>query len=185
MTWAVERQGYELETEYVLDWDIINAYAESLIPTYAPGTAQRRHYRLRTIADIVNPSCDEPHALDPAEPDSTPQPYTPAELKKIEVWMNYVGNAATNVLNKQLMVSLCLGAGLKAKEASYLTWEQVYIDETDVILLDVAGRDVPVRRRYAAPLVHGKDQFLPDQYVLAPASAKADRSNVASNISTI
>ncbi|MGJ4124137.1 hypothetical protein ACN4D9_01045 [Corynebacterium macclintockiae] len=41
MTWAVERQGYELETEYVLDWDIINAYAESLIPTYAPGTAQR------------------------------------------------------------------------------------------------------------------------------------------------
>ncbi|MGJ4124135.1 hypothetical protein ACN4D9_01035 [Corynebacterium macclintockiae] len=99
--------------------------------------------------------------------------------------MNYVGNAATNVLNKQLMVSLCLGAGLKAKEASYLTWEQVYIDETDVILLDVAGRDVPVRRRYAAPLVHGKDQFLPDQYVLAPASAKADRSNVASNISTM
>lgn len=78
-----------------------------------------------------------------------------------------------------------LGAGLRAKEASYLTWEQVYVDETGVMLLDVTGRDVPVRCRYAAPLPHGKDQFHPDQYVLAPDSIKADRSNVTSNISTM
>lgn len=39
VTWAVEKQGYELETEYVRDWDIINAYAKSLIPAYAPGAA--------------------------------------------------------------------------------------------------------------------------------------------------
>lgn len=119
MTWAVEEQDYELETEYVLDWDIINAYgvyAESLIPTYAPGTAQRRRTRLRAIARIVNPSYVEPHALDPAEPDSTPQLYTPAEIKQIEDWMNYAANAAINVLNKQAVVSLCLGAGLSPRK---------------------------------------------------------------------
>ena len=53
------------------------------------------------------------------------------------------------------------------------------------MLIDVAGRDVLVRCRYTAPLPHSKEQFHPDQYVLAPASAKADRSNVASNISTM
>ena len=86
VTWAVEEQDYELETEYVLDWDIINAYgvyAESLIPTYAPGTAQRRRTRLRAIARIVNPSYVEPHASAPAEPDSTPKPYTPTEFEQI------------------------------------------------------------------------------------------------------
>ncbi|WP_408925538.1 hypothetical protein ACKFRT_01835 [Corynebacterium sp. YSMAA1_1_F7] len=185
VTWAVEEQGYELETEYVLDWDIINAYADSLISAYAPGTAQRRRSRLRTMTRIVNPSYVEPHALDPVEPDSTPQLYTPAEIEQIEVWMNYAANAATNVMNKQLVVFLCLGASLRAKEASYLTWEQVYVDETGVMLLDVTGRDLPVRQRYDTPLVHGKDQFRPEQYVLAPDSAKADRSNVASNISSM
>ena len=83
------------------------------------------------------------------------------------------------------MISLCLGAGLGSKEASYFTWEQVYVDETEVMLLDVAGPDIPVRCRYAVPLPHNKDQFHPDLYVLAPASAKTDRSNVASNISTM
>lgn len=185
VTWAVEKQGYELAVEYVLDWDIINAYAESLVPTYASGTAQRRRSRLRSLARIINPSYVEPHALAPAEPDSTPQPYTTAEIEQIEVWMNYAANAATNVLNKQLMVSLCLGAGLRAKEASYLTWEQVYVDETGVMLLDVVGRDVPVRCRYATPLTHGKDQYRPVQYVLAPDSAKANRSNIASNFSSM
>ena len=50
VTWAVEKQGYELAVEYVLDWDFINAYAESLIPAYAPETSQRRRARLRTTA---------------------------------------------------------------------------------------------------------------------------------------
>lgn len=98
VTWAVEEQGYELETEYVLDWDIINAYADSLISAYAPGTAQRRRSRLRTMTRIVNPSYVEPHALDPVEPDSTPQLYTPAEIEQIEVWMNYAVNAATKAI---------------------------------------------------------------------------------------
>ena len=84
VTWAVEKQGYALETEYVLDWDIINAYAESLISAYAPGTAQRRRSGLRAIARIVNPSYVEPHAFAPAEPDSTPKPYTPTEFEQIE-----------------------------------------------------------------------------------------------------
>ena len=185
VTWAVEKQGYELAVEYVLDWDIINAYAESLVPTYASGTAQRRRARLRTVARIVNPSFSEPTARTPVKPTSVPQPYTPAEIEQIEVWMNYAANAATNVLNKQLMVSLCLGAGLRAKEASYLTWAQVYVDETGVMLLDVTGRDVPVRQRYAEPFIHGKNQYRPEQYVLAPDSAKADRSNIASNFSTM
>ena len=100
--------------------------------------------------------------------------------------MNYAANAATNVLNnKQLVVSLCLGAGLKAKEASYLTCEQVHANKAGLMLLDVTGRDVPVRHRPAAPLTHGKDQFHPDHFVLTPDSAKADRSNVASNISSM
>lgn len=99
MTWAVEEQGYELETEYVLDWIIINVYAESLISAYAPGTAQRRRSRLRTMARIVNPNYVEPHTLDPAELDSTPQPYAPAEDEQIEVWMNYVANVVANVLS--------------------------------------------------------------------------------------
>lgn len=58
------------------------------------------------------------------------------------------------------------------------------MDETGVMLLDVAGRGVSVRCRYVAPLTHGKDQLHPYQFVLVPASAKADRSNVASHIST-
>ena len=49
----------------------------------------------------------------------------------------------------------------------------------------MAGRDVPVRHRYAAPLPHGRDQFHLDQFVLTPDRAKADRSNVASNISSM
>ncbi|MDU7599856.1 MAG: hypothetical protein E7K46_06270 [Corynebacterium sp.] len=61
-----------METAYVLDWDIINAYAASLIPAYAPGTPQRRRTRLRAMARIVNPSYVNPHALDSSEPDSTP-----------------------------------------------------------------------------------------------------------------
>lgn len=74
---------------------------------------------------------------------------------------------------------------MRGKEASYLTRQQVYVDEAGVMLLDVAGRGVSVRCRYVAPLAHGKDQLHPHQFVLAPASAKADRSNVASHISTM
>lgn len=99
--------------------------------------------------------------------------------------MNYASNAATNTLNKQLLVPLCLGAGLRTEEASCLTWAHVYSNETGAMLLDVAGRDVPMSQRYAAPLVHGKNQYRPDQFVLAHDSTKADRSNIASNISSM
>lgn len=53
------------------------------------------------------------------------------------------------------------------------------------MLLSVAGREVPVRHRYAAPLPHGRDQLHLDQFVLTPDSAKADRSNVTSNIASM
>ncbi|MGJ4081834.1 hypothetical protein ACN4DW_00820 [Corynebacterium macclintockiae] len=108
----MEEQDYELETGYVLDWNIINAYAvhaESLMPTFAPGTAQRHRTRLRAIARIVNPSYVEPHAPDPAELNSTPQPYAPAGNEQIEVWMNYVANVATNVSTSSWW-SLCASA---------------------------------------------------------------------------
>ena len=50
---------------------------------------------------------------------------------------------------------------LRGKDASYLPWQQVYVDEAGVMLLDVAGRGLSVRCRYVAPLAHGKDQLHP------------------------
>lgn len=117
VTWAVEKQGYELAVEYVLDWDIINAYAESLVPTYASGTAQRRRARLRAIARIVNPSFSEPTARTPVKPTSVPRPYTPAEIEQIEVWMNYAAkrrNERTQQAADGLTVSRCGSQGQRS-----------------------------------------------------------------------
>ncbi|MDK8759596.1 hypothetical protein QP923_08315 [Corynebacterium sp. MSK151] len=43
----------------------------------------------------------------------------------------------------------------------------VYVDETGVMLFDVAGRAVPMRRFHAAPLAHGKAHYRPNQFILA------------------
>lgn len=167
-SWAVFQQGYELDVTQILDWDVINLFARYLLDAYPKTTITSIRGTLRALGRGCNPTWFEPYIVSTPQPRKTREIYTDLECQELISWSLHSPSKRIDLANRRLMVELCLGAGLTALEAGMLTWEQVYCDSDGVVLLDIAGRDVPVRDSYSRVLAERREVSSTGSFVLSP-----------------
>ncbi len=173
-TWATVEQGYELDVEQVLDWDVVNGFVRHLATKYADSTARARRQDLRQLGKLLNPSWTEPYRRQSKPGTPRAEIYSEHEIEQILTWANSSPHRGTDLVSRQLIAALCLGAGLRPSEADLIRWQQIYIDSDRVFILDVNERDVPVLDRFAEPLYEKSSQS-PHDFLVSPKRANRDR----------
>ena len=130
----------------------------------------------------MNGAPDRPaplHASDPV------RPYTLADEDTLIHW----AAGLQGFLGNDLLIALylTLGAGLTAAQVPNVRAEHIIEDETGGCIVEVVGvpiawNPVPVRERYAQPLLDAAANHQPDAYLFRPGAPRRGGRNTISNL---
>lgn len=141
--WAHLTKGYPLTKSVLFDRKVINLYVREMSGTGQRSQGTLRNYRamLERVAEVLTPELRVPRgpALNARE---NVRPYTSHELQQLHWWLQGQ-NTSLRAHRAAVLVSLGLGAGLKAREILALTFGQITDDEEGVVV-HLPDRDVPV-----------------------------------------
>ncbi|SFA86820.1 hypothetical protein SAMN05192575_101928 [Nocardioides alpinus] len=177
--------GLPLDPTVLLRRDIIVAYGNHLNATTAMTDATIGTYRSRLlrVAD-ANIGHLQPSARMPGfrgADGSTP--YSDNEVQVLRAWVDYQASDANRV-DFNLLLALCVGAGLRNGEALRINASHVSVDDEGV-LVEVAGdkpRTVPVLAEWESVIADiARAAWKPDMFLFRP-TRKVRTSKVLSDM---
>lgn len=142
LRWAHLTKGYALSKTVLFHRKTINLYVQEMSDSGQRSQGTLRNYRamLERVAEVVTPDLRTPRgpALNARE---NIRPYTAKELQQLHWWLQGQ-NTSLRARRAAVLVSLGLGAGLKAREILALTFGQITDD--DGMVVHLPDRNVPV-----------------------------------------
>lgn len=134
-------QGWPLNAETIWSVRGIDIYSTTANQKNSEGT--RRNYRsmLMRISEVLLPE-QHPERPTPLTRKNVIAPYTAAEVEAFREW---AGSQLTDLARDRamLMLTLCVGAGVRPGELPFVGCDDVIIDE-DGILISLPDRTVPL-----------------------------------------
>lgn len=156
--------GRELDVTEVLDDENI----EAVVHQSSLSGSSKSTYRaaLKRLGEDLNPEWKGLRSYVRHEQSDNQSPYSAHEVERVVTWMT---SARTLKIarEKELVVALALGAGLRNKEMAQLRWNDVFTD-TRGCVIHVGDRAVPVDAAWAAPLVTYREGHSDSDFVLRP-----------------
>lgn len=143
LKWAHLTKGYPLKKSTLLSREVINLYVKEMAATGQRREGTLRNYRamLERVAEVLTPELRVPRgqALNSRK---NIAPYSASELQQVQWWLQGQ-TTALRARRAAVLVSLALGAGLRAREIIALTVGQISDDDSGMVL-HLPDRDVPV-----------------------------------------
>lgn len=156
--------GRELDIAEVCDDEVI----EDVLNRAQLSGPTKGTYRaaLKRLGEDLNPNWAGPRNYVQCEQSTNSSPYNSREMAGVLEWMTTARTPAV-AREKELVVALALGAGLRNAEMAQLKWESVFTDEQGSVI-HVGQRSVPVDATWAGALVKHRDGQSDSDYVLRP-----------------
>lgn len=177
--WAHFSQGLPLEAPLLFRHEVIARYIndKSRTTKLAEGTLRNYRAMLHRVSAALLPSA-APVPVAPLNSRSHVPPYTDSEIRMAVAWMR--GQPGEIRPRKAaVMMSLCLGAGLRSREVAELRAKDVHIVDAGV-LIRLPDRDVPVVMEWESPLRRVIENLEPDEYVFGDRTRVTTRNLLSS-----
>lgn len=151
--WAVFVVGADLDARTIFNRRLIEHYVRETMPELTEGT--RRNYRawLFRVAEAANPEANPNNPM-PLSERAFETPYTGEELEALDRW---AAGQPTKYLrsNAAVFIALGCGTGLTASEMVLVRREDVTVDDSNAVHVQVSGkaaRTVVATARYERTL---------------------------------
>lgn len=143
LRWAHLTKGYPLKKSALFSREVINLYVREMSATGQRSEGTLRNYRamLERVAEVLTPELRVPRGQTLNARENI-RPYSAEELQQVQWWLQGQ-TTALRARRAAVLVSLGLGAGLRAREIIALTFGQISDDE-DGMVIHLPDRDVPV-----------------------------------------
>ena len=175
VAWTCHLRGMPQDAAVVFRRSTIQRYIEHQRTTGALTEGTLRNYRamLYRVQEVLvpNPALPPSPALNKR---STVDPYSEAEVRLIR-WWTTGQNTGLKIRKAMALSSLCLGAGLRAKEVIDLTAADIQVDDAGV-LIHTAGREVPLLAEWEQTLLHVLQPLAPSDLVFGSPTRKSTRN---------
>jgi integrase len=174
--YAVFVVGAELDADIIFDRDLIETYIREELPgDIAPGTRRNHRAWITRVAEAVAPN-KNPRRPMPLNERAMEEPYTGDDFVGLDRWA--AGQSTDYArLNAKVLIALGAGAGLTSVEIAELKAEQVLVDGSGLVHIDVvvngeAKRRVVVTKQFERIIAKAVKKLAPEQFVFLPQRSR-------------